>query len=89
MSPPPDHREVVPGVRPVVEEREDPETLRPDERLRTDYRDDEPFARYSRQIISASIWPPVGAYALELVRLVEGMVVRYPVDRRRGDARRA
>ena len=51
----PDHREVVPGVRPVVEEREDPETLRPDERLRTDYRDDEPFARYSRQIISAWI----------------------------------
>src|SRR5215204_444532 len=82
----PDHGEVVSGVRPVVEQREDAEALRADKGLGADDRDRESSgAVLQADHLRLDLGLPVRTHALQLVRLVEGMVVRYPVDRRRGD----
>src|SRR5215210_8240454 len=73
-------------MRPVVEQREDAETLRTYKRLGTDYRDGQPFRPVlETDHLGLDLGLPVRPHALQPVGLVEWMVVGYPVDGRRGD----
>src|SRR5215217_1014343 len=84
----PDHGEVVPGKGTVVEEREDPEPLGTHERLRPDnghYH--APGAVLEADHLGLDLGLPVWPHALQPVRLVQRMMIRYPVHRRRRDVR--
>src|SRR3712207_6221930 len=82
----PDHGEIVPGISPVVEEREDPKALGADKGLGTDYGHDEALcAVLEADHLRLYLRLPVRADALQPVCLVERVVIRYLVDSRRGD----
>ena len=85
-----DHREAVPRVRPVVEEREYAEALRADEALRTDDRDAVPLLdRLAADVLRVDLRMAVGPHADERIGLVDRMLLGDAVDRRRGNLHHA